>query len=246
MIELSKQILNYQYLLMKLLIVEDDIDLKESLKMSLEGESFTVDTAPDGEKGSYRARSNNYDVIILDAMLPKKDGLEMCKEVRESKCNTPILILTALSEMKDKLSLLNAGADDYMTKPFSFEELVARLHALSRRPGNIEEDSIKVGNLIIDTKKQKVVRGKKEIYLTRKEFSLIEYLAKNKNMVVSRGMIMEHVWNRDSDPFSNTIESHILNLRKKIDSGRKRKMIQNIPGRGYRLESRGKKYNNND
>ena len=221
---------------MRILIVEDEKEIRNFLKKSLESECFVVDTAEDGERGSYLARTNDYDLITLDNIMPKKSGVEVCREIRKDGKNAPILILSVKSETTTKVDLLNAGADDYLTKPFSLDELIARIKALLRRPQEVENELLKIDDLTIDTAKQIVKRGNKEIYLTRKEFTLLKYLLKNKSFVLSRNMIMEHVWDMSADPFSNTIESHILSLRKKIDHGHKTKLIQTIPGRGYKID----------
>jgi DNA-binding response OmpR family regulator len=221
---------------MRVLIVEDDEDVSASLKTSLEAETFSVDTAFDGERGSYLARTNDYDLVILDYMLPKKDGKTICTEIRQAGKTVPIIMLTVRSATEAKVELLNAGADDYLTKPFSYQELRARIRALLRRPQEIQTTVLNLDDLVMDTMRQKVTRAEKEIYLTRKEFSLLEYLMKHQGIVISRGMIMEHVWDAEGDPFSNTIEAHILNLRKKIDTGHKKKLIHTIPGRGYTVE----------
>ena len=160
--------------------------------------------------------------------------------MRLSGSHIPILILSIKSTADDKAALLNHGADDYLAKPFSYNELKSRVHALLRRPRVLMPPLLKVDDLTLDTLEQRVRRGKKEIYLTRKEFALAEYLLRNRGTVVSRGMLMEHVWNSEIDPFSNTIESHILNLRKKIDKGASKKLIHTVPGRGYKMESQGK------
>ncbi|MES2436635.1 MAG: response regulator transcription factor [Patescibacteria group bacterium] len=222
---------------MRILLIEDDVNIQEFLKAALESEGYIVDAVSDGEKGSYVARTNEYDTIILDLALPKKDGHTVCTEIRASGKTTPIIMLTVLSDIQEKVRLLNSGADDYLIKPFSFKELLARIRALLRRPLHIEADILKVADLTIDTARQKVLRNSKEIYLTRKEFSLLEYLMRHRGNVVSRGMIMEHVWNADSDPFSNTIEAHILNIRKKVDTHKTCKLIHTLPGRGYKIES---------
>ncbi len=220
---------------MRILLVEDEPQIINFLKSSLEAELFAVDIAEDGEKGSYFARTNDYDLIVLDNILPKKTGLEVCKEIRASKKATPIIVLSVKAEPITKAQLLNAGADDYLSKPFSLEELIARIRALLRRPQHIDSEILTIDDLVLDTKKCLVERGNKEIYLTRKEFMLLEYLLKNKGIVLSRGMIMEHVWDMSMDPFSNTIESHILSLRHKIDLPGKKKLIHTIPGRGYEI-----------
>lgn len=221
---------------MKILIVEDDISIGNTLRMGLESKSFAVDLVEDGESGSFLARTNDYDVIILDNVLPKKMGGHICKEIRESGKTTPILMLSAKSEVLTKIEILNLGADDYMTKPFSFEELTARLNALTRRPKNILSQIIKVGNLELDRTNQTLSVNKKEVYLTRKQYTFLEYLMINKGNILSRGQILEHVWNKECDPFSNSIETHVLNLRSKINDKHK-KIIESIPGRGYRINN---------
>lgn len=220
---------------MRILIVEDEVGISNFLKAGLESEYFVVDIAEDGERGSYLARTNDYDAIILDNMLPKKSGAEVCDEIRRSGKTTPIIILSARSEMSTKVELLNKGADDYLTKPFSLEELIARIRALLRRPVALSPDILEVGDLIMDTKQHVTRRGDREIYLTKKEFMLLEILLRRKGTVVSRGTIMEHVWDMNIDPFSNTLESHILNLRKKIAGRSKTQLIQTIPGVGYKI-----------
>jgi DNA-binding response OmpR family regulator len=194
---------------MRILIVEDEEGIASFLKAGLESEYFAVDVAEDGERGSYLARTNEYDIIILDNMLPKKEGAEVCDDIRKSGKTTPIIMLSARSELGIKVELLNKGADDYLTKPFSLEELIARIRALLRRPTTLSSEILQVDDLIMDTKKHVTTREGKEIYLTKKEFMLLELLMKHKGSVVSRGSIMEHVWDMNVDPFSNTIESHI-------------------------------------
>lgn len=220
---------------MHILVVEDDREISDFLRVSLEAECFAVDTAFDGETGSYLARTNHYDIIILDNVLPTKEGRLACKEIREAGKTTPIIMLSVKSETVTKVDLLNAGADDYMTKPFSLNELMARIRALLRRPKELTSEILSLGDLVIDISKHSVKRGGKEIYLTRKEFVLLVYLLKNAGSAMSRGMIMENVWNMKIDPFSNTIESHILSLRKKIDTKAKKKLIQTVPGIGYKM-----------
>jgi len=221
---------------MRILLVEDEINIINFLKPSLESECFVVDTAEEGEKAIRLAKINGYDLIILDYMIPKKDGREVCEEIRKAGKVMPILILSVVADTEKKAELLNAGADDYLTKPFSLIELMARVRALLRRPKQIESEIIKINDLKLDSKKNIVTRAGKEIRLTRKEFMLLEYLMRNPGTVLSRGMIMEHVWDMNADPFSNTIESHILSLRKKIgDKGRK-KLIYTLPGRGYKID----------
>jgi len=221
---------------MRILLIEDEKEISGFLKPCLEAENFIVDLAQDGEKGSFLARTNDYDLIILDIGLPKKQGDQVCKEIRGNNKNVPIVVLTIKSEIVNKLNLFDKGADDYLTKPFSFEELLARIRAVLRRPHQTENEILTVGDLTLDVKRHLVKRGSKEIYLTRKEFTLLEYLIKNQGLALSRGMIMEHVWDINADPFSNTIEAHILKLRQKIDKGNQIKLIHTIPGRGYKIE----------
>ena len=219
---------------MKILIVEDDISIRNVLRLSLESKGFTIDEAEDGDIGSYLARTNSYDVILLDNVLPKKMGGHICKEIREAGKTTPIIVLSGKQEVLTKVQLLTLGADDYITKPFSFEELLARIQAVLRRPRDIEKPILKIKDIEINFSAQIIKRKNKEIYLTRKEFSLLEFLARNKDSVVSRGQILEHVWDMTVDPFSNTIETHIMNLRRKLKDT-KRTLISSFPGRGYKI-----------
>jgi two-component system, OmpR family, response regulator len=224
---------------MRLLIIEDDKETREFLKLGLEERGYVVDTASDGEAGSYTARTNDYDLILLDNVLPRKQGSDVCKDIRACGKTIPILVLSARGEAVRRVELLNEGADDYMSKPFSFEELLARIRAILRRPSGLIGNVLQIDDLSLDRGKQLANRAQKEIYLTRKEFLLLECLLLNKEQVISRAMIMEHVWDIDSDPFSNTIEAHILNLRRKIDARpHKRKLIHTVPGRGYKIASK--------
>lgn len=221
---------------MRILLIEDDSDIAHFLKTSLEAECFVVDIATDGERGSYLARVNEYDIIILDNILPKKNGLEVCHDIRQAKKTTPILSLSIESGVDQKISMLDCGADDYLTKPFSFKELIARVHALLRRPAALHTQTLQIGDLHLDPYRHNVARGGKQIYLTRKEFLLLEYLMRNPGIVLTRGMILEHVWDMNADPHSNTIEVHIRSLRKKIARPKSKELIKTIPGRGYKIE----------
>jgi len=221
---------------MRILIAEDDVQLAKIIKASLEAECYVVDIVHDGAEAIYNIKINDYDIIMLDNQMPEKTGIEVCREVRDFGKMVPILMLSVLDEATTKADLLNAGADDYMTKPYSLTELLARVRALLRRPQQIEEEILEIDNLKVDTRRNYVERDGKKIYLTRKEFMLLEYLLKNQSIVMSRGMIMEHVWDMNADPFSNTIESHILNLRKKIDIKDENKLIHTVPNRGYKIE----------
>ncbi len=220
---------------MRILVVEDEKQIANFLRSSLEAEYFAVDVASNGEDGSYLARTNVYDLIILDNMLPKKNGIEILKEIRAEGFNTPVLVLSVRTETADKIGLLNAGADDYLGKPFSLEELLARVRALLRRPSQVEGNVLWVDNLMLDAHRHLVRRGSREVRLTRKEFALLEYLMRNRDKVLTRSMIIEHVWDMAADPFSNTIESHITTLRKKIDAGEARRLISTVIGMGYKL-----------
>ena len=221
---------------MKILIIEDDKEMAYFIKTGLCEDSFSVEIVNDGSGGSFLARTNIYDVIVMDYSLPIKNGMEICEEIRNSGITTPIIFLTMHNEIKKKIQALNIGADDYMVKPFSLEELKARIKALSRRPKKIEDTILYIDDIVIDTLKKLISRGGIQIYLTRKTYNLLEYLVKNRGVILSRGMIMEYVWNSESDPFSNTVEAHILNLRKKINAGGKKDILRNIPGRGYIID----------
>lgn len=224
------------YINMRALVVDDEKDLREALAENLRTLCFAVDTAADGTEGSYLARTNAYDIILLDNMLPEKSGIAVCTDIRRSGRSVPIIVLSVLSDSWRKVELLNAGADDYLVKPFSFDELSARIRALLRRPIDVMGDVLEIDDLVLDTKQQSVKRAGIGIYLTRKEFMLLEYLMRHPGTVLSRGMIMEHVWDLASDPFSNTIESHIRGLRRKVDMPECRKLIHTLSGRGYKID----------
>lgn len=216
-------------------MIEDEEKISHFLRDSFEAEYFAVDIAEDGERGSFFARTNDYDIVVLDNMLPKKDGLQVCQEIRTAGKTMPILVVSVKTDAMDKVDLLNAGADDYLAKPFVLEELLARVRALMRRPSSIESDILSVEDVELDTKNGTVTRNGKEVNLTRKEFMLLQYLMRNEGIVLSRGMILEHVWDMSVDIFSNTIESHILSLRKKLEDMGKDRLIQTVSGRGYRI-----------
>lgn len=220
---------------MRILVIEDNKEVSDFLKTSLEAECFAVDVAEDGERGAYLGRINSYDVIILDNVLPKKSGKEVCVSIKEKNKDVPILMLSVKADIPTKVELLEIGADDYMSKPFSFVELLARIRALLRRPQQVESEIMRWGEISLDEKKHSVKRGEEEIYLTRKEFMLLEYLMKRRGEVVSRGDLAEHVWDMNLDPFSNTIEAHIRNLRKKMKGKNKKDVVVTIPGRGYKV-----------
>ena len=222
---------------MRILIVEDEKKIADFIKRGLKEEGYAVDTANDGENGLFLAKTNDYDLILLDLMLPKIDGITVCKTLRESKILAPIIMLTAKDAVKDKVTGLDAGADDYLTKPFAFEELLARIRAILRKKGEQEQAvKLQVGDLSIDLATHKVRRAGKEIELTSKEFALLEYFMRNAGKVVTRTMISEHVWDIDFDTFTNVIDVYVNYLRNKIDSGTKKKLIQTVRGRGYLLK----------
>lgn len=220
---------------MRILLIEDNSDVANFLYTSLAEACYVVDVAGDGVRGAYLGVTNDYDLVILDYNLPKKKAPEVCREIREAGKTYPILILSVENSPLKKVELFNIGADDYMTKPFSFEELLARLRVLLRRPPAISAETLTIDDLTINLRSHIVERNKKEIYLTKKEFMLLEYMIKNKDAVLSRGKIMEHVWDINADIFSNTIETHILTLRKKIELPGKKKLVHTVPGRGYKL-----------
>ncbi len=221
---------------MRILIIDDDEKILDSLSSKLQQAGYTVDTLTDGRNGSYVARTNKYDLIIIDLLLKGKDGTSVCKEIREASNHTPIIFLTVENSINKKVEVFDLGADDYLTKPFSFSELLARIKVLVRRPAKIAENTCVIDDLCIDMNKQEVRRHGDRVYLTRKEYSLLECMARKPGVVVSRGEILEDAWGYDTNPFSNTIEAHIRNIRKKIGETKNSKYIQTVPGRGYKLD----------
>ena len=222
---------------MKILVVEDDKDTAQMVKNGLSSQNHTVEVAVDGANGSFLGRSYDYDAIILDNSLPLKNGLTVCKEIRAAGKSTPIIFVTVNDDQETKLKAFEQGADDYMTKPFSLDELNARLRAIARRPAIVSNDTLTVFDVALDTDKHIVFRGGKPVHVTQKEFTLLEYFMKNVGVILSRAMLLEHVWTADSNMFSNTVEAHIRNLRKKINAGNKANLIINIPGRGYVIDT---------
>ena len=219
----------------KILLVEDEIKLANATRRALELQKYIVDVAYDGDKGLDLALGEKYDLMILDLMLPEIDGLEICKTVREEKITTPILMLTAKGQVSDKVIGLDAGADDYMVKPFSFEELFARVRALSRRTVKNKDQVLKVKNLTLDTNTSKVKMNNSPIELSPREFAILEYLMRNKNIVVSKPQIINNVWNYETDILPTTIEVHIKHLRDKIDGVFGTDLIRTVRGFGYEL-----------
>lgn len=220
---------------MRVLIVEDERRLSNIIKKGFIEDGFAVDQAFDGEEGQYLAESEQYDLIVLDIMLPKVDGLQVCKEIRKKSIKTPVLMLTAKSTTEDKVAGLDSGADDYITKPFSFVEFRSRVHALIRRSHQETSPILSVEDLIVDPLKHIVKRGDKTLNLTPKEFAVIELLLRHKGEVVSRTMIIEHVWDYNFDGMSNVVDVFVGTLRKKVDSGAKVKIIQTVHGVGYKV-----------
>ncbi len=222
---------------MRILVVEDEARLAGFVARGLREQSYAVDIAEDGESGLYQACSSTYDAIVLDLSLPKMDGLRVCRELRDAGVSTPVLMLTARDSVADRITGLDTGADDYLTKPFAFGELLARLRALMRRgTSDLRPTIIEVDDLVVDTGSQRVRRGDRGVALTAKEYSLLEFLAMNAGTVVSRTRIAEHVWDDSYDPFTNLIDVYIGRLRRKIDSHSERPLIHTRRGTGYILD----------
>jgi len=222
---------------MRILIIEDEPKIAYAIKKGLTQEAFSADVALEGTEGNDLAETEDYDAIILDIMLPGMSGMEICKNLRKKSITTPIIMLTAKSELDDKITGLDSGADDYITKPFSFEELLARLRAVLRRPKQTQSEVLKIENLTLDPKNFEVKRDGKSIQLSRKEFSLLEYLMRNKSKILTKEQIMQHVWDYDSDILPNTVEQYIRYLRNKIDLPFKKskELIHTIRGFGYKI-----------
>ena len=220
---------------MKILVVEDEHLIANALKKGLEQEHYTVDLAFDGLEGFDLASSGNYDIVLLDLMLPKMDGLEICRQLRHLQIHVPILMLTAKSQTEDKIKGLNCGADDYLTKPFAFEELLARIRALIRRPQNTTTEILTVGDLSLNLSTYEVIRQNKFISLSGKEYSLLECLMRHANKILTKDQLIQYVWSYESDILPNTVEVYIRNLRQKIDYPFKQKLIKTIRGFGYKI-----------
>jgi len=221
---------------MRILVIEDEVKIAQFIKRGLKEEGYSVDVAVDGEEGHFMLSSNEYDAIILDLMLPKIDGLTLCRTLRKEGNQTPIIMLTAKDTVKDKVKGLDSGADDYLPKPFAFEELLARLRVVLRKNDNRVQTQLKVDDLTLDLLTHKVTRAEREIELTVKEYALLEYLMRNAGNIVTRTMISEHVWDINFDTFTNVIDVYINYLRNKIDSGFTDKMIHTVRGKGYLLK----------
>lgn len=223
---------------MRILVVEDEPRMANVIAKGLREQSYAVDVVHDGDAGLYHAEINDYDVIVLDVLLPERDGYEVCRELRKRGITTPVLILTARAAIDDRITGFDAGADDYLTKPFSFRELLARIRALLRRDSQLRPDILEIGDLTVDAVSHRVSRAKHNIQLTAKEYALLEYLARRAGELVSRADIAAHVWDETFDPFSNAIEVYINRLRKKIDDQHTIKLLHTRRGEGYILEPR--------
>lgn len=222
---------------MRILVVEDEHRIANTIKKGLEQERYAVDVCYDGEKGFDMASTEDYDLIILDLMIPGIPGIDLCTALRKNNNHTPILMLTAKSQTKDKIEGLDAGADDYLTKPFSFEELLARIRALTRRPKQTTHAILSVGDLTLDPKAYTASRAGKPLHLTSKEFTLLEYLLRNTGKILTKTLITSHVWNYEADILPNTVEVYIRNLRNKVDrpfAGTK-PLIHTVRGFGYKV-----------
>ncbi|MGD0667746.1 MAG: response regulator transcription factor [Bryobacteraceae bacterium] len=222
---------------MRILLVEDDARMAGVIGKGLREQAYAVDVARDGEEALYQAAINAYDVLVLDVLLPRKDGRAVCRELRAAGTRTPILMLTALGTVDDRVEGLDCGADDYLTKPFDFKELLARIRALLRRPLEVRPRVIRVADLTLDTGSHAARRGGKAISLTAKEYALLEFLALNENQVVGRDRIGQHVWDESFDPLSNIIDVYVKRLRGKLDAGFARRLIHTRRGEGYMLSA---------
>src|SRR5712672_4383157 len=218
---------------MRLLLVEDDARIARFVAKGLREEAYAVDVTANGDDALYEAAINSYDLIILDVMIPGRNGFEVCRELRKAGQRVPILMLTARDAVEDRISGLDHGADDYLTKPFEFRELLARLRALLRRSGELRPAQITVADLVLDTGAQSVARAGRNISVTTKEYALLEFLARNAGRVVGRAEIAEHVWDETFDPFSNLIEVYVNRVRRKIDADSGKPLLHTRRGAGY-------------
>jgi len=221
---------------MKILVVEDEKKVAKFLKQGLEEERYVVDVAYDGAQGETLALTGSYDLIVLDILLPKKDGITLLKDLRAGKVTTPVLMLTAKSATEDKIEGLDGGADDYLTKPFAFAELLARVRSLLRRGASEKTITLKLADLQLDTVTHKARRGDRLIELTGKEYALLEYFMRNTNHVLTRTIISEHIWNYNFDTGTNVVDVYINHLRTKIDDGFEKKLLHTVRGVGYVLK----------
>lgn len=222
---------------MRILVVEDEHRIAQSIKKGLEQETYAVDVAYDGEEGYDLASTEEYDLLIIDRLLPKIEGVELCRRLRQEHINTPVLILTAKGQVSDRVEGLDAGADDYLVKPFAFEELLARIRALTRRPKNVLLTNLQVVDLTLNPKTYEVIRAGQTIPLSQKEFALLEYLMRHPGQVLSKDQIIAHVWDYDADILPNTVEAFMGYLRNKIDRAfpQKKPLLKTMRGFGYKI-----------
>lgn len=222
---------------MRILVVEDDARVASFIRRGLREEQYTVDVAADGEQGLFLAQTNEYDLMVLDVLLPKRTGLEVLRALRAEQISTPILLLTAKGTPEEKVAGLNTGADDYLTKPFDFDEFLARLQALLRRRGALVPTTLRVADLELDVARHRATRAGRELALTSREFAMLEFLLRHTDQVVTRTMLAEHVWEHDFDPFSNVINVCIARLRQKVDEEFSTPLLHTIRGNGYILKT---------
>lgn len=220
---------------MRILLAEDDPQLRDTLSRGLREQAFAVDTVADGERALVEAAVHDYDIIVLDVLMPRRDGLSVCRELRRRGSHLPILLLTARDAVEDRITGLDAGADDYLTKPFAFGELLARIRALLRRRGEVLPPALTVGDLVVDTASHQVSRRGRRIQLTAREFSFLEYLACNAGRVVSRAELTAHVWDDNHDPMSNVLEVYLSRIRRKVDGGEDVPLLHTRRGAGILL-----------
>jgi DNA-binding response OmpR family regulator len=223
-------------IILRILVVEDERRLANIIRRGLVEEGYTVDNAYDGEEAEYMADHSPFNVIILDLMLPRKDGIEVCRDLRLKGKNTPILILTARDTLDDRVRGLDSGADDYLVKPFAFSELLARLRALVRRGGHLKSHKLQAGDVIMDTLSREVWRGSRRIDLTTKEYTILEYFLRHQNIVLTRTMLEENIWDYSFDGLSNVIDVYIRRLRSKLDKAGEASLIETVRGAGYRFK----------
>lgn len=224
---------------MRILVIEDERKVSNFIRQALEEERYAVDQAFNGEEGFKLATSCDYDLIVLDLMLPRKNGTQLLKELREGRCRTPVLVLTAKDAVKEKVAVLDAGGDDYLTKPFSVDEFLARARALLRRGRSDEEGLLRAADLTLNPVTREVTRGGRRIELTNKEYALLEYMLRNPGQILSRSQISEHVWNLSFDTETNVIDVYVAYLRQKIDKGETLQLIKTARGVGYLLSADG-------
>ncbi len=222
---------------MRILLVEDNRKLAGYIKKALARESYAVDCVFDGASGKERAALGNYDLVILDIMLPVKDGFQVCRELRKESVNVPIIMLTAMGEFEDRVAGLDSGADDYLVKPFDLKELSARIRALLRRPREKKQEILTAGEITLDSASHAVMKGSETLQLTLKEFAVLEYLVRNKGLVLTRDQIYDHCWDWAASAYSNVVDAVIKQLRKKFNDSQKQQIIKTVRGVGYKLQA---------